>query len=600
MSSKFLVLILSFLSSAVSSQDFGDLIKKESKTIDCSIAQDFGSQEGFLAGTQIKVPGGYKSIEDIKIGEFVIGNDSDKQVVCITKRNISKYLNVILKNEIIRAALDQKFYLPGQNSWMKAKELSQLDVCLGKSALNGRVDSIEIVDDHVECYALTVDDHVFFVSEKDICVHNMDVVSNPSSMIIIGSIVLYNPILLTVGTTLALTVIAVNTWQMIKEKNCIDSDLSKLNIKADLSERQYFDMRRAELITLKKQFADIISGLENFTNIYRRNNPLSFSYSFLAQNSIAKDLAFIQPSFDQENILTDDQRINLRITREYELTRLEQEIIDLQITLSFHFNELIVARDNAIKEFTDISPAVEQAVRDWNNNRTNLSNHMIVYQYQEIHLKLEEILKNIENRNYELRLAVAYYRDRANASILKQTTNIDKIISQQESNIKSTEEFICQERKTNIERQGVNEEALIRRNYNVNYLKNETNNRLNKNRESKIAKELTEAKVKKGSFIPPEDPEDDDDEDDFFKKLKKRSDKKVRSKRFGNLYRDPATGLWWSRDTAGHGGPHSKVFKKGSTSFEWQYDADLRGLPILAKHKGPIGLSIPFKEVIFK
>jgi len=66
------------------------------------------------------------------------------------------------------------------------------------------------------------------------------------------------------------------------------------------------------------------------------------------------------------------------------------------------------------------------------------------------------------------------------------------------------------------------------------------------------------------------------------------------------MYRDPVTKLWWSRDLAGHGGSSYKVFKEGSKGFEWLFDAIKDGTRMLNKHKGPTGVFIPYKEVIFK
>jgi hypothetical protein len=57
-------------------------------------------------------------------------------------------------------------------------------------------------------------------------------------------------------------------------------------------------------------------------------------------------------------------------------------------------------------------------------------------------------------------------------------------------------------------------------------------------------------------------------------------------------YRHKSTGLWWSRDTAEHGGSAWKVFteEKGGT-LHWYHDADEFGnfIDRAAKHKGPIG-----------
>ena len=91
--------------------------------------------------------------------------------------------------------------------------------------------------------------------------------------------------------------------------------------------------------------------------------------------------------------------------------------------------------------------------------------------------------------------------------------------------------------------------------------------------------------------------DDDDNKNDFFSNLKKNSDKVVRSDRFGKMYRDPKTRLWWSRDRANHGGSAYKVFRETSRGLEWEYDANMLGEAIIGKHKGPTGLFISFKEV---
>lgn len=92
-------------------------------------------------------------------------------------------------------------------------------------------------------------------------------------------------------------------------------------------------------------------------------------------------------------------------------------------------------------------------------------------------------------------------------------------------------------------------------------------------------------------------PEPDDDKD-HFELIKSNTDKKLRHKRFGNFYRDPKTKLWWSKDNANHGGSAFKVFKETAKGLEWIFDADHLGNQIIAKHKGPIGSFITYKELI--
>ncbi|MCS2147573.1 RHS repeat-associated core domain-containing protein [Scandinavium manionii] len=60
-------------------------------------------------------------------------------------------------------------------------------------------------------------------------------------------------------------------------------------------------------------------------------------------------------------------------------------------------------------------------------------------------------------------------------------------------------------------------------------------------------------------------------------------------------YKDGKTGLWWSKDTTGHGGSAYKVYRETSTSLEWVADADENGQFMPDKHKGNTGKSIPKK-----
>ncbi len=97
----------------------------------------------------------------------------------------------------------------------------------------------------------------------------------------------------------------------------------------------------------------------------------------------------------------------------------------------------------------------------------------------------------------------------------------------------------------------------------------------------------------------PEDPEDKDENDkNFLEKLKSKKTKQARTQRFGKLYQDPETRLWWSKDRTQHGNSQFKVFKKNAKGFEWVFDADCNGNRIDGKHKGPIGIFIPFKDLI--
>jgi hypothetical protein len=59
--------------------------------------------------------------------------------------------------------------------------------------------------------------------------------------------------------------------------------------------------------------------------------------------------------------------------------------------------------------------------------------------------------------------------------------------------------------------------------------------------------------------------------------------------------RHSTTGLWWSVDTAGHGGSAFKVFTEGAGGeLNWYRDADEFGdfIDPTKKHKGPKGKKV--------
>lgn len=68
-------------------------------------------------------------------------------------------------------------------------------------------------------------------------------------------------------------------------------------------------------------------------------------------------------------------------------------------------------------------------------------------------------------------------------------------------------------------------------------------------------------------------------------------------KRFGTFSRHKSTGLWWSKDQAGHGGSAWKVYDETPHGLKWKADADEFGDFIVGKHKGPTGELIPWNEL---
>ncbi|PLS76524.1 MAG: hypothetical protein CYG61_01415 [Actinobacteria bacterium] len=71
----------------------------------------------------------------------------------------------------------------------------------------------------------------------------------------------------------------------------------------------------------------------------------------------------------------------------------------------------------------------------------------------------------------------------------------------------------------------------------------------------------------------------------------------VSHERFGKFYLNTGDGLWWSIDRAEHGGSVWKVFEATDRGLKWVADADRYGTYLRDKHKGRVGLLIPWKEL---
>jgi hypothetical protein len=61
--------------------------------------------------------------------------------------------------------------------------------------------------------------------------------------------------------------------------------------------------------------------------------------------------------------------------------------------------------------------------------------------------------------------------------------------------------------------------------------------------------------------------------------------------------RDPATGLYWTRDTAGHAHVSFKTYRKTKTQLTFESDRDAAGNAIKGKHKGGVLITIELRNL---
>ena len=249
----------------------------------------------------------------------------------------------------------------------------------------------------------------------------------------------------------------------------------------------------------------------------------------------------------------------------------------------------------------------------WNKNVHYLSYDIIFAMYT-TYFDWKEIIDSLEAKTNEVKYIFTYYEKLKSHFFIDATTNLKLILPEQINYNKVILEQIVRNKDAWLYNMRVVEDFLRERNAlshqlvcqyantaKQKFFEQEKNNVALVKKKKDSMKDLIkkELEKQKNSCSSGGDPNDNDPDEDFFEKLKKRADKKARSLKFGMMYRDPLTGLWWSKDMAGHSGLHYKVFKEAARGFAWLFDANSIGEMIIEKHKGPIGTFISYTEVVF-
>jgi hypothetical protein len=134
-------------------------------------------QEGFVIGTFVKTDGNYQRIEDIQSGQLITSydirnkNQTERKVINVYKESVERYIQITLDSMVINAAFDQKFYIPSNNIWVTAYELSESKEL--QQHFPSKILDIKAVLEQADICKLTVEtDHNFYVTKNDITAHN--------------------------------------------------------------------------------------------------------------------------------------------------------------------------------------------------------------------------------------------------------------------------------------------------------------------------------------------------------------------------------------------------------------------------------------------
>jgi predicted phage terminase large subunit-like protein len=135
------------------------------------------------AGTQISIPNGTKSIEQLLVGDYVLSQDNNgvliyKKVTAVLKRKGNDLYEIEANGRNVRATSEHKFFVYGQ-SYKEAKDLQIGDCLISLSKKRTRIESIKRVSNDSEfVYDIEVEEtHNFFAN--GFLVHNCIIIDDP-------------------------------------------------------------------------------------------------------------------------------------------------------------------------------------------------------------------------------------------------------------------------------------------------------------------------------------------------------------------------------------------------------------------------------------
>ena len=133
---------------------------------------------GFASGTLIKVPGGYQDIDQLQPGDIVYsitksGNSCLSKVQKTTSYFLPQLVLILVGDDVVAVAPQQKFYDPEKANWVKAKHLRKSMPLLSGFKNIATIKDIEKLDCEVEFFDIRLEDeHTFLIGCQNIVVHN--------------------------------------------------------------------------------------------------------------------------------------------------------------------------------------------------------------------------------------------------------------------------------------------------------------------------------------------------------------------------------------------------------------------------------------------
>lgn len=146
---------------------------------------------GFISGTLVKSKNGYIPIERLIEKDKVLSYDYKHKLIVesgiekISKKQSNKAIRIFIEGHELITTFDHKFFCPlRKGNWIEAKDLQPNDFILKNIQSLARIEKIESFDCNENFYSLSINNnHNYFVSYKDLFVHNDDSNWDPSFLL---------------------------------------------------------------------------------------------------------------------------------------------------------------------------------------------------------------------------------------------------------------------------------------------------------------------------------------------------------------------------------------------------------------------------------
>ena len=471
-------------------------------------------EEGFVAGTPIKTVSGYKPIELIKLRDIIIGTDCkgknfERIVRHVAMKKVSSHVRLLVGDERINVAPDQKFYCSSEKAWIAAKALTNSHVIVTDNPIHTHIKAKENVNEETLVYTLTVDGHNLFISRQNILVHNAQLAVSAARVLGLQYIALVNPIAAILGDRSELGCFSVKIDTILPTLNGKLATCSPVQAAQTeqanslLQERGYYLQKRNELLALRDQFIKIKTDLLNLAQFFHPG-AREFTNKFLNFNIMAFDC--VNPSVEQELQLTEAKKIELRQLREATLDSFEKQIEDLQVSIGIHFDELKGQYEEAMQSYLSDCDNLQRAR---NSLRMGETQQNVIECYNAA-VAAEHSVENLTEKANELKQLLNYFKRSTNAEIFRNTSSIEDMFDLEKELQDIEKNGVSQNRIIIKDNRSAFENWLWSQGVNTPWLKENVNANLRNQKNKKHAEIIKNAEQKKSSLQFPKPPKKDD------------------------------------------------------------------------------------------